>query len=71
MDINQPKLQYTRAVNEVKKVVVCHNHKVSLTHVEADLLETSPAMDLCQTGLLPKVVITTITIEANVNLSFI
>lgn len=52
-------------------MVLQHSRKLSLTHLEADLLETGPVMELCQTRLLPIVVITAITVDANVNLSFI
>lgn len=57
--------------SEVKKVTLHHSRKLSLTHLEADPLESGPAMEQCQMQLLPIVVITAITADANVNSSLI
>lgn len=55
LDINHPKVQLT--CSKHKKIVLQHNSKMVLTHVEADPLAISLTMDLCQTGMVPKLVI--------------
>lgn len=70
-DINHPKQRYMNRREKVKKAVLNHSRKLSLTHLEADPLESCPGMELCQTQPLPIVVITAITADANVNSALI